>query len=331
MITLGIECTAHTLSIGISKDDEILSNVIDTYSGGGEGLIPRKLADHHVAVFSKVLQQSLDKAKIKIQDVDLIAFSQGPGIGAPLSVGISGAKFLASYYNKEIIGVNHPYAHVEIGKHCARMKDPLVVYLSGGNSQLLVRQDGFYHILGETLDVGIGNLFDSFARSIKLEPAHGGALAKLAEGGKYIELPYTVKGMNLVFSGLQTAAEKAAEKHDKKDVAYSLMETAFAMTCEVAERALFLTKKKEVLVCGGVAQNKRLQQMLKTMCDEDDVAFGVAPDEYNRDNGAMIAFAGWLQYNKYGPMKLEECIPVTNYRIDKMEKIIRQIVHKKNT
>lgn len=322
MITLGIECTAHTLSVGISKDDKILSNVIDTYGGGKEGLIPRKLADHHANVFAKVLKQSLEDAKTDMEKIGLIAFSQGPGIGAPLSLGISGAKFLASYYNKEIIGVNHPYAHVEIGKHFCRMDDPLVVYLSGGNSQLLVQQGEFYHILGETLDVGIGNLFDSFARSIKMEKANGAALSKLAEGGNYIELPYTVKGMNLVFSGLQTAAEKAAEKHDKKDVAYSLMETAFAMTCEVAERALFLTGKKEVLVCGGVAQNQRLQEMLKLMCDEDRVVFGVAPDEFNRDNGAMIAYAGWLLYRKYGPMKLEDCIPITNYRIDRMKEIL---------
>ncbi|MBN1169470.1 tRNA (adenosine(37)-N6)-threonylcarbamoyltransferase complex transferase subunit TsaD [Candidatus Micrarchaeota archaeon] len=321
MITLGIECTAHTLSVGISKNERILSNAIDTYSGGKEGLIPRKLADHHANIFAKILQQSLEDAKTSMEKVDLIAFSQGPGIGAPLSLGISGAKFLASYYGKEIIGVNHPYAHAEIGKHCAKMKDPLVVYLSGGNSQLLVQEGEFYHVLGETLDIGIGNLFDSFARSIKLEKANGAELSKLAEGGKYTELPYTVKGMNLVFSGLQTAAEKAAQKHNKKDAAYSLMETAFAMTCEITERALFLTQKKEILVCGGVAQNRRLQEMLKAMCEEDNVRFGVAPDEYNRDNGAMIAYAGWLLYRKYGPMKIENCIPVTSYRIDRMKEI----------
>ncbi len=324
MIVLGIECTAHTLSIGISDDDKILSNVIDTYNAGNEGLIPRKMADHHANVFAAVLKKSLETAGLGMKDVSLIAFSQGPGIGAPLSLGTSAAKFLALYHHKEIIGVNHPYAHVEIGRHCCRMKDPLVVYLSGGNSQLLIRQGDFYHILGETLDVGIGNLFDSFARSIKLEHAHGGALAQFAEGGKYIDLPYSVKGMNLVFSGLQTAAEKAAHKHSKKDAAYSLMETAFAMTCEVTERALFLTNKKEVLACGGVAQNRRLQEMLKLMCEEDDVKFGAAPDEYNRDNGAMIAFAGWLLYKKYGPMKLEDCNPITNYRIDRMHKLLHQ-------
>ncbi len=322
MISLGIECTAHTLSIGISKDGTILSNVIDTYFGGGEGLIPRKLADHHSECFSRVLIESLNKAKLSMTDIDIISFSQGPGIGAPLSVGISAAKYLALVYNKKLIGVNHPYAHVKIGEHYCNTNHPLILYLSGGNSQILSEYSfGNYDVLGETLDIGIGNLFDTFARSIKMKNAHGAALAKLADGGKYIDLPYTVKGMHLVFSGLLTSAERATSNNPHNDVAYSLMETAFAMTCEVTERALFLTKKKNLLVCGGVAQNKRLQEMLGMMCKEDKVKFSVAPDEFNRDNGAMIAYAGELLYKKYGAMDIEKCNPITNYRINRMTEI----------
>jgi N6-L-threonylcarbamoyladenine synthase len=322
MKILGIECTAHTLSIGISEDGKILSNVIDTYSGGSEGLVPRKMADHHSQVFAEVYRKSLSAAGITIEDIGLVAFSQGPGIGAPLSVGISGAKYLASRFGKKLIGVNHGYAHAKVSEHLCNMKHPLVLYVSGGNSQILVEKEGYYHVLGETLDIGIGNLFDNVARALKMEQAHGSALAKLAEGGNYVELPYTVKGMNLVFSGLQTAAEKAAITKPQKDVAFSLMETAFAMTCEVTERALFLTKKKSLVVCGGVAQNKRLQNMLKSLCVEDGVEFGVAPDEYNRDNGAMIAYAGGLLYKRYGATPIEKCFPITNYRIDRMKEVL---------
>ncbi len=322
MNVLGIECTAHTLSMGVFGGGRVLSNVIDRYSGGSEGLIPRKMADHHSAVFAGTLSKSLAGAKLGMKDVGLVAFSQGPGIGAPLSVGIAGAKYLALRHSLPLIGVNHCYAHVKISEHLCRMADPLILYISGGNSQILLRRDGYYHVLGETLDVGIGNLFDSFARAIKMEQAHGAAVARLAEGGKYVELPYSVKGMNLVFSGLLTAAEKAAKTHPHRDVAYSLMETSFAMTCEVAERALFLTGKKHLVACGGVAQNRRLQQMLKTMCGEDDVSFGVAPDEFNQDNGAMIAYAGWLLHRKYGPMPVEKCVPITNYRIDRMKEVL---------
>ncbi len=319
MMVLGIESTAHTLSVGITKDGRVLSNAMDIYKPPkDEGLIPRKLADHHADVFSTVLENALKDAKVKMKDVDLIAFSQGPGIGSALAVGCGAAKYLAARYSKEIIGVNHCYAHVKISEHVTGMKNPLVLYVSGGNSQIIIERDGRYYVLGETLDVGIGNLFDSFARSIGMKYAHGSELEKLAEGGKYVELPYTVKGMNLVFSGLLTQAEKVAKKESKKDVVYSLMETAFAMTCEATERALFLTRKKGLVVCGGVAQNRRLQKMLKIMCKDDSVEFGVAPDELNRDNGAMIAYAGEVLYRKHKKKKTEEWIPLPNQRIDKV-------------
>lgn len=323
MITLGVECTAHTLGIGIVKDGKVLSNAADIYRPKDEGILPRKAADHHAEVFGTLLQQSLADAKIKMKNVGLIAFSQGPGIGSPLAVGISGARYLASRFNKKIIGVNHCYAHIAISERLTKLNDPLVLYLSGGNSQILVMRDGAWHVLGETLDIGIGNLFDSFGRAIGLRYAHGSELEKLAKKGKYVELPYSVKGMNLVFSGLLTASEKLAKGGAKKeDLAYSMMETSFAMACEATERALFLTKKKMLICCGGVAQNQRLQKMLKMMCDEDDVRFGVAPDEFNRDNGAMIAYAGEVLFKKYGAMPMEKCVAVTNYRIERMKEIM---------
>ncbi len=332
MITIGIESTAHTLSIGVVDGSKVRANVIDTYSGGNEGLIPRKMADHHANVFADVFKRAMDCAGITMDNVDLVAFSQGPGIGAPLSVGVGGAKYLAARYGKKLIGVNHCYAHVKISEHLCNVNQPLILYLSGGNSQILLEHEqDDYAVLGETLDIGIGNLFDSFAREIGMEHAHGSAVAKLAEGGKYVALPYTVKGMNLVFSGLLTAAVKAAKSGSSiraeqvqrhRDIAFSLMETSFAMTCEIAERALFLTGKKNLIVCGGVAQNKRLQAMLKSMCDEAHVGFGVAADEFNRDNGAMIAYAGSLLYKRHGGMGIDKCIPITNYRIDRMKESI---------
>lgn len=323
MKVLGIECTAHTLGMGITNDKKVLCNVMDTYKAKKEGMVPRKVADHHAETFEKVLQEALDGAAIEIEEIDLIAFSQGPGIGAPLAVGNAGAKYLALKYGKKLMGVNHCYAHAKISEDFTGLKNPLVLYLSGGNSQILVQNNKFYSILGETLDIGIGNMFDSFARAIGMEYAHGAALAKLAEKGTYVTLPYTVKGMNLVFSGLQTQAEKLAKTHRKEDVAYSLMETSFAMTCEATERALFLTKKKKLVVCGGVAQNRRLQEMLRIMCKEDDVKLGIASDEFNRDNGTMIAYAGMVLYKKYGAMPIEKCDPITNYRIDKMKDVFR--------
>jgi N6-L-threonylcarbamoyladenine synthase len=347
MICLGIESTAHTLGIGITKNGKVIANEMDTYKPEKEGILPRKAADHHAECMSRVLGLALSEAGLKMQEIDLIAFSQGPGIGAPLAVGTAGAKYLAHRFGKKIIGVNHCYAHIAISEYLTGLHDPLVLYLSGGNSQILVREvqcpvssaecpetrnrkpdtgnwklaTGNWHVLGETLDIGIGNLFDTFGRSLGMKYAHGAELEKLASKGKYVELPYSVKGMNLVFSGLLTAAEKKLKTEKKEDVAHSLMETSFAMACEATERALFLTKKKKLVLCGGVAQNTRLKTMLKTMCDDDGVKFGVAPDEFNRDNGAMIAYAGSELYKKYGdkPVEFWEAIP--NYRIELMDKV----------
>ena len=314
---LGIESTAHTLGMGIVHKGKVLSNIGDTYKPKNEGIIPRKAADHHAEKFAELLNANLKKAGMGMEDVDAIAYSEGPGLGACLKVGLVGAKYLAIKYGKKMIGVNHPYAHIKIAEGISGVKNPLILYVSGGNTQLLIEKDGKFRVLGETLDMGVGNLFDAFGREIGMEYAHGAELAKLSEGGKYIPLPYVVKGMNLSFSGLLTHASKEAEKGNKKDVAYSLFETSFAMLCEVTERALFLTRRKGVIVCGGVAQNKRLQEMLRLMCKEDRVKFGVAPDEFNRDNGAMIAYAGELIMKK-GLREPEKCGVDQDYRVDKL-------------
>lgn len=324
MIVLGIESTAHTLGIGIVKDRKILSNIHDTYRSKEGGIIPRKAADHHSDVFVDVLNRNLKQAGISMKDVDLLAFSQGPGIGAPLRVATIMAKYLAHKYDKSILGVNHAYAHIKISELVTEINNPLVLYVSGGNTQILLEKKDGYHVLGETLDIGVGNLFDSFGRTIGLEYAHGAVLAELAKTGKYVELPYTVKGMNLVFSGLLTHTEKLYKAGMRReDLAYSIFETAFSMLCEATERALFLTRKKGLVVCGGVAQNRRLQEMLKLMCREDNVKFGVAPDEYNRDNGAMIAYAGLLLYNKYGAKPIECWKPIQNYRIEMVDEVMK--------
>lgn len=319
MITLGIESTAHTLGIGIVRDGKVISNIYDTYRPINEGIMPRKAADHHADVFSNILDANLQKAGISIREIDLISFAQGPGIGAPLRMGVVLAKYLAKRFSKPIIGVNHAYAHAKISEGLTGLKNPLYVYVSGGNTQLLIEEKNHFHVLGETLDIGQGNLFDSFARGIGMEYAHGSALSELAKTGKYIELPYSVKGMNLVFSGLLTSAIKAAKTNRKEDVAYSLMETSFAMVCEATERALFLTKKKKLVACGGVAQNRRFQEMLSLMCKEDGVKFGIAPDEFNRDNGAMIAYAGEILFKKYGTKPVESWEAIQNYRIDSVK------------
>jgi len=319
MNVLGIESSAHTLGIGVFSDGKIASNARLMYKPKNEGIIPRKAADHHSKHFREVLGQALSESGLELKDFDCFAYTLGPGLGPCLQIGAAGAKTLAQKYGKPLLGVNHCVAHIEITRFVTGLKDPVVVYVSGGNTQILVLDEKRYRVIGETLDIGLGNLIDSFGRAMGLEFAHGSVIEKMARKGKYVELPYTIKGMDFALTGLLTAAEKKLEAHSKEDVCYSLQETAYAMLAEATERAMALSKKDEVVVCGGVAQNKRLQEMLRTMAEERGGRFAVAPGEYNADNGAMIAYTGYLMKKAGETIKPGCCGVKQRYRTDEVE------------
>ncbi|MFH1473506.1 MAG: KEOPS complex N(6)-L-threonylcarbamoyladenine synthase Kae1 [Candidatus Aenigmatarchaeota archaeon] len=318
MICLGIESTAHTFGVGIVKDKEILSNEKSVYyPKKGSGIIPRDAAQHHSENAFDILKNALEKAKLKMDDIDIIAFSQGPGLPQCLRIGAVAARVLALKYNKPLVGVNHCVAHIEVGKICTSSKDPVVLYLSGGNTQVIAFAGGRYRVFGETQDVPIGNALDMIARSMMLPMPGGLYIEKLAKEGKYVELSYVVKGMDLSFSGLATESIKRYKQGAKKeDIAYSFEETCFAMLTEVTERAMAHTDKEEVLLVGGVAANKRLQKMIKTMCDERGAKFFVVPNEYSGDNGSMIAVTGIL-HNK--PILTEQSSIMQKWRVDEVD------------
>jgi len=318
MICLGIETTAHTFGVGIIKDKEILSNEKSVYvPKKGFGIIPRDATQHHSENALKVLKSSLVKSNLQMKDIDIIAFSQGPGLPQCLRIGAVVARVLALKYSKPLVPVNHPVAHIEIGKLKTNSKDPVVLYLSGGNTQVISLVEGRYRVFGETQDVPIGNALDMLARSFGLPMPGGPEIDKLALKGKYFELPYVVKGMDLSFSGLVTEAVKKYKQGVKpEDIAYSFQETSYAMLTEVTERAVAHTDKEEVLLTGGVAASKRLQEMVRIMCDERRAEFFVVPKEYSGDNGAMIAATGIL-YNK--PIPIEKSNIRQKWRVDEVE------------
>ncbi len=290
MIILGIESTAHTFGAGVCEDFNILSNERDMYQAEQGGIVPGEAAQHHHDLGPGIIDNALKTANKTIDDIDTIAISAGPGLPPCLLAGME----IAKSYNKPIIEVNHCVAHIEIGKITKGCKDPLTVYVSGGNTQIIAYSGGKYRIFGETLDIGVGNAYDKFARSIGLQMPGGPKVEQLAKEGKYIELPYTVKGMSLVYSGLVTAASKLAEKHSKEDACYSFQETALSMLAEVSERALAHTKKQELLLTGGVAMNSRLREIMNAVAEEHNASFYVPEKEHCGDNGAMIAVTGIL-------------------------------------
>jgi universal protein Kae1 len=324
---LGIESTADDFSVGISTfDGNILANIIDAYVPPEGGIHPREAARHHSEVAGNVLERAFDKSGIKSKDLSVIAFSQGPGLGPCLRTGATVARALASYLDVVLVGINHCVAHIEIGKLTTGVKNPVTLYVSGGNTMVAAYDSGRYRVFGETLDIALGNCLDVFAREAglrqKIGMPFGAVVEKLASSGKQlIPLPFTVKGMDLSLSGLLTAAVTLLRKEEYKleDLCYSLQETAFSMVAEVTERAVAHTGKKEVLLTGGVAANKRLQSMIRAIAEEHDAKFDVVPSEYAVDNGAMVAWTGVLAFKHGLVTPIEKSYVRLRWRLEEVE------------
>ncbi len=324
---LGIESTAHTFGIGIvSFDGEVLSVVNSTFIPEEGGLHPRKVVEHHNNVFMDVIDSALSKANLSLSQINLISFSQSPGLGPCLRIGAGVARTLAQKLKIPIVGVNHCIGHIEIGRKFCNSYDPLTLYVSGGNTIISAFETEHYQIFGETLDIAVGNMIDMVARDLGLSHPGGPKIEKMAvQSTRYLELPYIVKGMDLSFSGIYTACRKLIQsqrfgkEYSKEDIAYSLQETAFSMLTEVTERALAHTEKQEVLLTGGVAANKRLQQMIQYIAEEHDAEYYVVPLRLAGDNGAMIAWTGILQYLNDKEHNIEETNIKPKFRMDSAE------------
>ena len=295
---LGIESTAHTFGVGVVKNGKVLSNVRKNYVTERGGIIPMEAAKHHAENKEDAYAEALREAGVKEEDVDAVAFSQGPGLAPCLIEGMKFAKELSVRLGKPLVPVNHCIAHLEIGA-LTGAREPVMLYASGANTQIIAYAAGKYRVFGETLDIGVGNFIDTIARFMGLGFPGGPKIEKLAKDGKYVELPYKVKGMDVALSGIQTKVRQLidSKKYKFEDLAYSVQETVFAMLVETAERALAHTGKKELLLGGGVACNSRLVEMCKIMCEERGVKLFVPSRDLLVDNAAMIAYLGEVMFS----------------------------------
>src|SRR3989344_5816380 len=322
MLSLGIESTAHTFGASVVDDrGKILSNVKDMYQTSKGGIIPQKAAEHHRTLGNKIIKQALKEAKTTLENIKVIAYSKGPGLPPGLLAGRDITKKIALQYEKPVQEVNHLVAHLEIGKVLTRTKDPVFILATGANTQIIAFEGGKYRVFGECLSIAVGNALDKFGRNIGLGFPAGPKIEELAKKGKYVELPYVVKGMDVEFSGIVTHAANLYKKGAKKeDLCFSIQETIFSMLTEVAERAMAHTGKKELLLIGGVAANKRLIEMLTIMCRERKAKFYVVPVEYSGDQGVMIAWTGILEYKRnkkyYSNLDIKKVDINSNWRID---------------
>ena len=220
---LGIEGSANKVGVGIvcydpvTDDCTLLSNPRKTYiSPPGHGFLPRETAWHHQQhVIGLVKLALLEAGNLNGRDdIDAIAFTKGPGMGGPLQSCAVAARTLALLWKSDLIGVNHCVAHIEMGRVATSVQDPVVLYVSGGNTQVIAYSMNRYQVFGETIDIAVGNCLDRFARVLHLsnDPSPGYNIEQKAkESNRFIELPYVVKGMDVSFSGLLTFIEKEAK------------------------------------------------------------------------------------------------------------------------
>ncbi len=322
MICIGLEGTAEKTGVGIvDSDGHILALQGRALLPEKGGIHPREAAQHHAENLVPLIKKSLDEANLSLEDLDMVAFARGPGLGPALRTVATAARSLALSLDVPIVGVNHCIGHIEIGRLTTGCQDPLTLYVSGGNTQVTAFDAGRYQIFGETLDIAIGNCLDQFARTVGLGHPGGPRVEELAlASDNYLKLPYTVKGMDLSFSGLLTAAIRKYESGAAlEDVCHSLQETAFAMLVEVTERALAHSKKSEVLLVGGVAANQRLREMLEVMAQEHYAEFFMPEMKYCGDNGAMNAWLGLLMYQNSKKMDICDTRVKQRFRTDQVD------------
>jgi N6-L-threonylcarbamoyladenine synthase len=318
---LGIECTAHTFGCGVvSSEGTVLSNTKAEYVPKTGGIHPREASQHHAAKASATIRDALKEAGLRLSEVDAVAFSAGPGLGPCLRTGATVARMLSLLSGKPLVPVNHCIAHIEVGRMVTREEDPLVVYVSGGNTIVSAFSDGRYRIFGETLDIALGNCLDSFARSLGLGHPGVPKLESLANKGRsFIPLPYVVKGQDVSYSGLLTMAVRKIEESDPRDLSLSILEVAYGMLAEVTERALAHTEKPSLLLTGGVARSPRLQRILESVCQEHSSRFYVVPPDLAGDNGGMIAWAGYLALKEDLTAPIETSYIRPKWRLDEVE------------
>jgi N6-L-threonylcarbamoyladenine synthase len=342
MIAIGLEGSANKLGVGVivhevNKPAQVLSNIRHTFvSPPGEGFLPKDTAKHHRTWVVRVVKQAMAEAGISISDINCICYTKGPGMGAPLTSVAIAARMLSLLWEKELVAVNHCIGHIEMGREITGSDNPVVLYVSGGNTQVIAYAEQRYRIFGEALDIAIGNCLDRFARTLQIsnDPAPGYNIEQLAKKGEVLlDLPYAVKGMDCSFSGILAsidilAAELEANPEQRDpitgkiittaDLCFSLQETVYAMLVEITERAMAHVGSKEVLIVGGVGSNLRLQEMMGIMARDRGGSVFATDERFCIDNGIMIAHAGLVAYETGFRTSLEESTCTQRFRTDEV-------------
>lgn len=314
MLVLGVESSCDETSVSIVRDGkEVLSNAInsqiDIHKKFG-GVVPEVASRNHVYQISMIFEEALEKANVKAEDIDLVAVTMGPGLIGSLLVGVNAAKAFALLYKKPIIGVHHLAGHIYANAIEHEMHFPAVALLvSGGNTELIYMKDHFsFEIIGETLDDAVGEAYDKVARVIGLPYPGGPAVDKLAHEGKdtyHLPRVYLEDGSyNFSFSGLKSAVINLAHNASQRNETICPEDLCASFQASVSEvlvnKTFRLAKEKnvkQIIVAGGVSANKGLKE--RFMKENPSFEICIPSIKYCTDNAAMIAVAGYYQYQKF--------------------------------
>lgn len=309
---LGIESSCDETSFSIVKNgtDEIatvISSQIDIHKKYG-GVVPEIASRAHIKNITFVLEECLEKANMKMEDIDAIAVTYGPGLIGSLLVGVECAKTLAYLYNKPLVPVHHISGHIYANNLIKRLEFPLIaLVISGGHTELIYMQKDYdFQKLGGTLDDAVGECYDKVGRVINVEYPGGPVIDRLAMLGSHtydLPIPLNDDSYNFSFSGLKSAVinlahNEAQRGHElnKEDLAKSFQDVVVETLTKKTMKAIKEYKVKNFILAGGVAANKGIRSKFQELCEENQINYTFPSIKYSTDNAAMIASSGYYAY-----------------------------------
>ena len=314
MTILAIESSCDETSMSIIKDGcidlgTVILSQIDIHKLYG-GVVPEIASRSHVESITIILEEVLTKANMKIEDIDAIAVTYGPGLIGSLLVGLLAAKTLSYIYNKPLIPVHHIIGHIYANNLVKRLEFPLIaLVISGGHTELVYMEDDYsFKKIGGTLDDAIGECYDKVARVLNIPYPGGPSIDKMAKLGNdtyKLPLPLNDDSYDFSFSGIKSAVinlnHNELQKGNiirKEDLACSFQNRVVEILTKKTMKALKEYNVKNLVVAGGVAANSGIRSSLEQECNKNNINLTVPPILYCTDNAAMIGAAGYYAYQK---------------------------------
>lgn len=307
MLVLGIETSCDETSAAVVNDSELLSNITTTQAIHQEygGVVPEFASRAHMKQLSPIIHVALEKARIKMQQLDAIAVTHGPGLAGALLVGLCTAKGMAFSLGIPFIGVNHLEGHILANAVQDKLPFPYIsLVASGGHTLLIYVEEPFqYHICGQTIDDAAGEAFDKVSKILNLGYPGGPRIEKAALNGNpdRFQFPRALldsESLDFSFSGLKTAVLYHMHKHPNSitaDVAAAFQKAVVDVLLEKTLRAKDRFKCNNIVLAGGVIRNSALRDAFKQASRKNQFNLILPEPEYCTDNAAMIARAGHMR------------------------------------